>query len=229
MQSWTTPMRLLVSLGVLSGLLTLSGALRAADKPSKAKTGVSKATFAKIAEAVKEKTIKETDYVGAGGDIPFRSVVRSGSVLVGFELTYTEHWGEKIIKSVRPLYLTASSPKTPVKGAKYGWPSVQVQQVKAKPGYAVGAITAKGDIFSGGICGFSITYMKINGDELDPDDSYESDWVGGKGKNKKAVKLGGTGALVVGVFGKLSQQALKPVTYTDLKGMGLVTMPEKEE
>jgi hypothetical protein len=228
MHSWTNPLRLLVTVGVLGGLLALCDAPRAADKPSKSKTGVSKATFTKIAEAVKEKSIKETDYVGAGGEIPFRSVVKSGGVLVGFELTYTEHWGEKIIKSVRPMYLTSSSPKTPIRGSQYGYPSVQVQKIKAKPGYAVGAITAKGDIFSGGVCGFSITYMKINGDELDPDDSYESDWVGGRGKNKKAIKLGGTGALVIGVFGKLAEARTR-VTESSVRGIGLVTMPEKED
>ena len=45
----------------------------------------------------------------------------------------------------------------------------------AKPGYAVGRIDAR---TGAGIFGMSITFMKIAGGKLNPDDNYESDWLG---------------------------------------------------
>ena len=83
----------------------------------------------------------------------------------------------------------------------------------AKPGYAVGAITVKAGL---GIDGFSITFMKVGAGQLDPSDSYESDWIGGKGGGKPQ-KLAGDGGLVVGLVGKTNK--------TNAGGIGLLVLP----
>jgi hypothetical protein len=67
----------------------------------------------------------------------------------------------------------------------------------AKPGYAVGAITARG---GNRVDGLALTFMRIRNDRLDPRDSYSSGWVGGEGGSAPAVISGG-GRAVVGVFG----------------------------
>ena len=83
-------------------------------------------------------------------------------------------------------------------------------KIVAKPNAAVGAITVKAGL---GIDGFSITFMKVGAGQLDPSDSYESDWIGGKGGGRP-TKLAGDGGLVVGVVGK--------TTKTNAGGIGLL-------
>jgi hypothetical protein len=70
-------------------------------------------------------------------------------------------------------------------------------RVLAKPGYAVGGITLRTGL---NIDGMSVTFMRISGRALDPNQSYVSEWLGGRtGGTQKSVS--GDGAPVVGVFG----------------------------
>jgi hypothetical protein len=71
-----------------------------------------------------------------------------------------------------------------------------VVKLMAKPGYAIGAITAKTGL---GIDGLSVTFMGIRGDELDPTDSYESEWVGGTGGGNP-TRLTGNGTASDGLL-----------------------------
>ena len=100
-------------------------------------------------------------------------------------------------------------------GKQYGISTNAPIVVKAKPGYAVGGISADGGL---NINGFSATFMRINGDALDLSDSYTSDWVGGT-RRGQGTPLAGTGAPVAGIFGRLNPQ------HT-LGGLGLV-LPDK--
>ena len=62
--------------------------------------------------------------------------------------------------------------------------------------------------------GMSITFMKIApGGILDPNDSYESAWIGGMGGGGP-VRLGGDGTPVIGVIGKSNN--------ADMTGLGLL-------
>jgi hypothetical protein len=70
--------------------------------------------------------------------------------------------------------------------------------IKAKPGYAVGAMAVK---HGGGFDGMSVTFMKVAGDKLDPAASYESEFVGSD-ENKKPTKVTGNGVPVVGVWAR---------------------------
>jgi hypothetical protein len=82
--------------------------------------------------------------------------------------------------------------------------------VKAKAGYAVGAITAKHGL---ALEGCSLTFMKVVDGKLDPKDAYESDWVGYVG-TKRPGKLGGDGTPVIGIVGRAGDR--------DLNGLGLL-------
>jgi hypothetical protein len=88
-----------------------------------------------------------------------------------------------------------------------------VVKVVAKSGYAVGAITVKAGL---GVDGFSITFMKVEAGQLNPKDSYESEWIGGKGGGRP-TKLAGDGGVVVGVVGKTNK--------TNAGGIGLLVLP----
>jgi hypothetical protein len=61
--------------------------------------------------------------------------------------------------------------------------------------------------------GFSVTFMKINKDCLDPSDKYESDWLGGKGGAPETT-VSGDGKPAVGILGRSGVK--------DLSAMGIV-------
>jgi hypothetical protein len=108
----------------------------------------------------------------------------------------------------------------PFMGRYYGYPSSKVVRAVAKPGYAVGGVTVKAGL---GIDGFSVTFMEIKGDALDPEKSYKSDWLGGQGGGGP-TPLAGDGSPVVGIFGKTSGDKVPRI---GLNGFGLVTVPRK--
>jgi hypothetical protein len=85
--------------------------------------------------------------------------------------------------------------------------------VKAKPGYAVGAIYARG---GGGFDAFKPIFMRITDTGLDTDDKYEGPHIGRKGGGDGT--LGGDGSFIVGLHGKVNDkgkmEAMSPVTAT---------------
>jgi hypothetical protein len=174
--------------------------------------------FARAGTAIKAGRLADTRHLG-GGDEGFRDLPTTGGLLVGFEVVYGEFFNNPVIKSLRPIYLTERGKVT---GLYRGYPAPNVRfppvRVEAKPGYAVGAITVKA---GAGIDGFSVTFMKIEGDALNASDSYTTEWLGGKGGGPP-TKLAGDGALVVGVFGRTS--GIKPPNIS-LNGLGLIVVP----
>src|SRR5262249_28856032 len=71
-------------------------------------------------------------------------------------------------------------------------------QVKARPGYAVGGLTGRAGLL---LNGMSLTFMRINGSQLNPDDHYQSDWIGDR-KGGSEASIASQGMLVVGIHGK---------------------------
>jgi hypothetical protein len=120
-----------------------------------------------------------------------------------------------MVKSIRATYLVDDKE---VQGKQFGDPE-DVVKVLAKPGYAVGEVTIRGAIW---IDGLSIRFMKVVDGKLDTKDSYESDYVGGKG-NSQPVKLGGKGAPVIGLIGRSN------FVTKDVIALGLLSKePEKK-
>jgi hypothetical protein len=148
-----------------------------------------------------------TKIIGGGGDSQFEDAGPDGAVLAGVEVGLGKFVNNDIVKAVRPIYRNGSKES---KGKWHGVDISKTAKVVAKPGYGVGAITCKAGL---GMDGFALTFMKITDGKLDPTDSYESEWLGGKGGGR-AVKLG-DGTTSIGLIGKTNGNQ-------DLTGIGLL-------
>jgi S1-C subfamily serine protease len=150
----------------------------------------------------------------AGGFAPqFKDVAPDGGLLIGLELGLGKFFQEDVIKSVRPIYRVGGKEQF---GSQRGVPPSPVVTIKAKDGYAVGAITCKSGL---NFDGCSLTFMKVVGDKLDPGDAYESEWVGYVGR-KQPTRIGGDGTPVVGLAGRGSDR--------EVNGLGLLFQGQEE-
>lgn len=137
--------------------------------------------------------------VGSFGDPEFREEAPSGELLIGFYLAPGGGANGNGISSLQPIYLGQGKDgkDKELYGSARGTPKKTNVKLLAKPGYAVGAVTIKNAIW---LDGLSITFMKIDGDRLDPTDSYESPWNGNSGG--ETFTLTGNGLPVVGIIGR---------------------------
>src|SRR5262249_2147566 len=134
-----------------------------------------------------------------------------GALPVGFDLGLGKFVKDEQVYALRPLYRTAQgdvsfqdygvfrSAAEPAVGRKPARRQVATRTVRlqANPGYAVGAITLRTGV---NIRGMSVTFMRVNGQGLNPQDSYTSDWLGDD-KFGREASVSGHGAPIVGVFG----------------------------
>jgi hypothetical protein len=161
---------------------------------------------------------KPTRMQGGGGDPEFREAGPDGSLLVGLEVGVGRFFNNPVVVSVRPIF-RAGNKET--EGEWHGTTKAdavkEVVKVVAKPGYAIGALTAKTGL---GMDGLSVTFMKVVNGKLDPNDSYESDWVGGKGGGGP-VKVGGDGTAIIGLIGKARADTVS--------GLGLLQPADKKK
>jgi regulation of enolase protein 1 (concanavalin A-like superfamily) len=166
--------------------------------------------FPFIETAVKEKRTKDVDIVGfkASKEL-YRDVPAEGGVLIGFEVGLGKFGTNDVVDSLRPIYLTKDGEK---KGEWYGKVPDKPIEVKAKAGYVVGGLTVRAALV---MDGFSVMFVKLDKNQLDLKDTYQSDWVGGPGGRQAAV--GGKGDIFVGVTGHLNDKK-SPVS------IGLVTV-----
>jgi hypothetical protein len=164
----------------------------------------------------------DTQIAGAREQM-FRDVGRRHSVLMGVEVFVGKSSDNDVIQGVRPIFLDAQGRQQPgsLHGKDNGRPAVSV---KAKKGYVVGAISVK---TGQRINGLSVTFMKVEKGRLNPEKSYESEWLGGQ-DGGDARSLGGSGEAVVGLLGSQNQNS-------ELNGLGLVlsskpiaTTPQKK-
>ncbi len=152
----------------------------------------------------------DTEIIGGNFNPTYRDLAPEGGLLIGLEIALTP---ADFIVGIRPIYLTGDKETT---GNQTGKNIKKVVTLKAREGYAVGAVSIR----SGLNCdGMSITFMKIIKDGLHPKDSYESEYVG-TNEPKKPRTLSGEGKAVIGVIGK--QTALNN------SGFGLVLQADKK-
>ena len=125
----------------------------------------------------------------------FRDLGPEGSVLVGVRVTYIERFGGPKVRSVQPIY---RSDKSHYAGLAYGEVVGPVFTVVARPGYAVGGLVTHTGLT---VDGFGIVFLKVDGDRLDPNDTYNSPWIGDRqgGSPGEVMSKGG---LVVGLQGR---------------------------
>jgi predicted Zn finger-like uncharacterized protein len=172
--------------------------------------------FATARDGIKNNQTKNTATpAGAFSRKPFRDVPKEGWILIGFEVGLGKFFDSDIIDYLRPIWLTPGGEKL---GEAYGKPPANVTILKAKPGYAVGGIVARG---GGGLDGFSVTFMRIDKKSLKKGDAYTSAWFGCKGEAKPGPgeMLGGDGSLVVGLQGRIHEPEGK------IGAFGLVLVP----
>lgn len=163
--------------GCLAGLLALLGGGPASAGPEIAPTPV-----------------RATPIRGGGGGQPFAVRGPEGAPLVGLRTTTIVWAGHRIIRSLQPLFLVDGAVRG---GAVLGRPSGDPRELRARPGYAVGAV----DVRAGHrLDGLRIVFLRIVGDRLEPSDAYESPWAGGRGGG--SARLGGDGRPVVGIVGR---------------------------
>jgi hypothetical protein len=147
--------------------------------------------------------------VGGSTGSPFEDRPPIPSILVGFRYgwgtiviargaTVMDNDTNPVIKALQPVYL---SDRGSFSGRVCGVPSGSLSEILARPGYAVGAVVAKG---GARVDGLKIVFMRIAGFGLDPKDSYESRWIGGKGGTDEKI-LGGDGAYIVGIHGNCGE------------------------
>lgn len=152
-----------------------------------------------------------TEILG-GADMPtFKDAAPPGGVLIGMDIGLGEFAKLDIVMAVQPIYQT---PQGETRGRKFGTKFSKVTTVKAKPGYAVGAINVKAGLL---VNGLEIKFMRIKGNALDPNDSYMSSWIGDKTHGNGPTLLGGDGKLIVGIIGKRNVR--------DCSGLGLLKSP----
>jgi hypothetical protein len=136
-----------------------------------------------------------------------------GGVLVGFELGLGKEGKDEVIYALRALYLSKGGP---TKSQDFGpffdkqVPNGKLQKTKvtrtvrieADPGYAVGGVSLRTRF---GITGMQVTFQRLKGPNLDPKQSYTSDWVGEPNKDGNQ-SLTSNGSPIVGVFGNQDDQ-----------------------
>ncbi len=128
---------------------------------------------------------------GGGGNNPrFRDAVPGNGLLIG---VFACAPNNDLVHFIQPIYLTAQGERV---GAPYGKADDYVVCLKAKKGYAVGAIDTH---FGAAFDSVKLTFMKVKADGLDPNDFYQSIQIGGDGGGPG--RLGGDGTFVVGLHG----------------------------
>ena len=152
----------------------------------------------------------------------FRELAPAGGVLVGLELGLVDDHGKSLVRAGRTIYRVGDKE---VFGEKRGNATGPTVTLKGRPGYAVGAMTAKTGL---AIDGLSLTFMKLTGGKLDPADAYESEWAGSSPPGMTPVKLTANGAPAVGLIGRTDDRhmiAIGPVFRGQEAAVGPVPPP----
>jgi hypothetical protein len=135
-----------------------------------------------------------------GGDRDrFYDVGPEGGVLVGVRVSYVMRFGGPKVSSVQPVFRVGEKL---VNGKRHGGLLGKETTAVAKPGYAVGAINTHTGLT---VDGFELVFMKVDGDHLDPDDSYKSPWLGDK-EGGSPRDVSGDGKTPVGLQGRAGRE-----------------------
>jgi len=125
----------------------------------------------------------------------FREVPKEGGVLVGVAVGYINAFGGAKVGMIQPIFRAKSNV---VNGRRHGRNILPSVRVIARPGYAVGGINTRTGLL---LDAFQLVFMKLKNGQLDPADSYTSNWLGDPrgGSDGGAT---GDGNLIVGIHGR---------------------------
>lgn len=194
--------------------------------------------FALTRKAVEEDRIIRTKQNGFGiAREPFSEVHARGGVLIGFDLGMRTWFDSEIITAVRPVYRTSTgtavtrdygsfTEATRRDGKRPSSDGIsRVIKLRARAGYAVWAMHLRTGL---GIDAMSLSFRKISGDRLDPDDAYRTAWVGNiKGGSESSVN--GEGMPIVGVFGNRSGDRVNALGLIHVKPPAATVKPRPAE
>jgi hypothetical protein len=201
--------------------LLLPAGLGAADGPANKTGTIFKAAEAAV-DAGRVQRSKPLGFHNRGG--LFTELPADGALLVGFDVGIGKFLDIETVYALRPIYQTAFGENSGKEhGLFYGQRKVGKRtykskvlrrvRVMARPGYAVGGVTVRSGL---NINGLSLTFMRVSGRALDPDQSYASEWVGDRTGGGEA-SISGDGAPVVGVHGSQDVE--------HVSSLGLIYMP----
>jgi hypothetical protein len=181
----------------LSGATARRTAARIEElEPLVTRRGVSQQIWSAIAKALQRHTYANSDIVGgSGAPTNIEDIPQAGALLIGLYVGGDTFSNYPTVGYFQGIFLTASGNE--VLGKPIGNLKGQPVLLKAKPGYAVGAIQARG---GAGMDALTLTFMKIKGGHLDPSTAYRSDKVGGNGGQE--TDLDGKGLPIIGLQGK---------------------------
>ncbi len=129
---------------------------------------------------------KQTELIGGSGGAPFERSSSTGQPVVGVRYRLGSWAGRECVGRLEPIFAS---------GAASAAPDV----VMARDGYALGALEVDADQYVDAV---ALVFKRLTPEgDLDPSDSYTSDWIGNPtGKPTRAV--GGGGAKVIGICGR---------------------------
>ena len=116
-------------------------------------------------------------------------------MLVGMRVGYVNVFGGSKVGAIQPIFQVGNSY---VEGKQFGKPIPLSVTVVARPGYAVGAINTHTGIL---LDAFQPVFMRFKDGQLDPDDSYTTDWLGDPRGGRSGTATG-EGKLVFGIHGR---------------------------
>jgi len=194
----------------LSGLSKAKAEKRVAEAAEFAKGGGATppvvSIYAKALNAVKNREINKPHPEGPQNDIPWMDVPEPGGIMVGLDVGLSRD-GD-FIQALQGVYATQ---RAEVRGKPVGMPTPRIINIRAKPGFAIGAITVHSNWR---IDGLSVTFMQISGDRLISEQSYTSDYCGRR--QDEAKEMSGGGEPIIGLHGHISE-------HGRLASLGLVT------
>ena len=113
------------------------------------------------------------------------------AIIIGFRYEFNG----KYFGGLQPIYMSADNKR--ILGKALGSVSQKAKEIIAKDGYAVGGVIAEGDKL---VMALQIVFMRIEGNRLNPNDTYKSEWFLKQGSTDLQT-LGCTGEFIVGTHG----------------------------
>jgi hypothetical protein len=147
-------------------------------------------------EDVRQFNYTKTNMIGFPLAPEFSEVPPDGAILIGFEFGIGRWEPNDVVNSVRAIYLSEQGESF---GKVHGTPTNRVVTVKAKKGYAVGALRIVAHLQ---IDGIRITFMRLEGKHLDADQSYSETAGTISDKPTDGTLIGGGGSPVLGICGR---------------------------
>jgi hypothetical protein len=147
--------------------------------------------------AAQEEAVTASPLAGYVFNLPgFQDRASGDGRLFGLRLTLgrQEPNCSSSITSIQPIY-SEDDPATP--GRVYGEVNGSTVELRARKGYAVGAIKIAS---ASDVIGLQPVYMRVRDHDLDPNDTYADDWYGRSTPGTPSL-LGGDGRSIVGLVG----------------------------